>query len=180
MDSLLLRPLARDELGLVWTIDRRERIERTYRLENGALVLRPNPVDVRGWPPGEVARYTALHEACYDRGGAFLGAFDGAQLVGGAVLDTVPLGAQSDQLQLAFLHVSRDYRGHGLGTRLFEEMRTLARTRGARYLYVSATPSENTVGFYQRRGCIVAPEPDPELFALEPEDVHFLCPVWPR
>jgi GNAT superfamily N-acetyltransferase len=177
LESLLFRPLARDELGLVWTIDRRELIETIYRLEDGELVLRPDPLDVRGWPPAEAEQYTARHEACHDRGGTFLGAFDGDRLVGVAVLDTLPLGAQRDQLQLTFLHVSRDYRGQGLGARLFEEMRKLAHAQGARYLYVSATPSENTVRFYQRRGCIVAPEPDPELLALEPEDIHFICPV---
>jgi len=176
LHSIALRPLARDELGLVWTIDRSELIEATYRLEDGALVLRPDPVDVRGWPPGEAEHYGALHEACYDRGGTFLGAFDGDRLVAAAVLDTVPRGAQRDQLQLAFLHVSRDYRRQLLGTRLFEKMRTLARAAGARYLYVSATPSENTVRFYQRRGCILAPQPDPELLALEPADIHFICP----
>jgi len=179
MDSLLLRPLARDELGLVWTIDRSERIETIYRLEDGALVARLGGFDVPGWPPGEAEHYAALHAACHDRGGTILGAFDGERLVGAAVLDTVPLGPQRDQLQLAFLHVSRAHRGKGLGTRLFEEMRARARARGARYLYVSATPSGNTVGFYQRRGCILAPEPDPELLALEPEDIHFLCPVEP-
>ena len=177
MASLLLRPLARDELGLVWTIDRSELIEASYRLEDGELVLRPDPFEVRGWPPGEAEQYAALHEASYGRGGAFLGAFDGDRLAGVAVLDTVPLGARRDQLQLTFLHVSRDHRGQGLGARLFEHMRTLAHARGARYLYVSATPSENTVRFYQRRGCIVAREPDQELLALEPEDIHFICPV---
>jgi len=177
MASTLLRALARHELGLVWTIDRSELIETTYRLEDGALVLRPDPFDVRGWPPGEAEHYAPLHEGCYDRGGMFLGAFDGARLVGAAVLDTVARGAQRDQLQLMFLHVSRSHRARGLGTRLFGEMRTLARAQGARFLYVSATPSENTVRFYQRRGCILAPEPDPELLALEPADIHFICPV---
>jgi len=54
---------------------------------------------------------------------------------------------------------------------------TEARTRGARQMYVSATPSENTIHFYQRRGCLLAALPDPELFALEPEDIHLVCPV---
>ncbi len=177
--SLLLRPLARDELGLVWTIDRSELIAAIYRLEDGQLVRRPEPEEVPGWPTGEAEQYAALHEACYDRGGTFLGAFDGDRLVGAAVLDTVPRGEHRDQLQLTFLHVSRDHRGRGLGARLFREMRALARAHGARHLYVSATPSENTVRFYQRRGCIVAPEPDPELLAREPEDIHFLCPLVP-
>jgi len=39
-------------------------------------------------------------------------------------------------------------------------------------MVVSATPSLNTVRFYQRRGYRPMPEPLPELFALEPEDVH--------
>ena len=39
-------------------------------------------------------------------------------------------------------------------------------------LYVSATPSENTILFYLSFGCKLASEVDPELFALEPEDIH--------
>src|SRR5262249_18628490 len=150
MDAWLLRPLARDEIGLVWTIDRSEVIESMYGLEGGALVPRAMRLGVRGWLPGEAGRYGPLTQACFDRGGPFLGAFEGDRLVGAAVLDTVPLGARGDQLQLAFLHVSHDHRGRGLGTRLFEEIRGLARARGARCLYVSATPTENTVRFYRR------------------------------
>ena len=36
------RLLQRDELPLVWTIDRREVIHNTYRLVDGALALRPD------------------------------------------------------------------------------------------------------------------------------------------
>jgi hypothetical protein len=62
-----------------------------------------------------------------------------------------------------------------LGKRLFDLARAVARERGARQLYISATPSENTVNFYLRLGCQVAEEPDPELLALEPEDIHLVC-----
>ena len=47
-----------------------------------------------------------------------------------------------------------------------------ARSLGAKKLYISATPSENTVNYYMRLGCILAAEINPELFALEPEDIH--------
>jgi hypothetical protein len=47
-----------------------------------------------------------------------------------------------------------------------------ARELGARRLYISATPSENTVRFYLRRGCRVTDDVDAALFALEPEDIH--------
>jgi hypothetical protein len=44
-------------------------------------------------------------------------------------------------------------------------------------MYISATPSENTVNFYMRLGCEIASEPDPELLAREPEDIHLECAV---
>ena len=47
-----------------------------------------------------------------------------------------------------------------------------ARKLGAKKLYISATPSENTVNFYLHLGCVLAKEMDPELFELEPEDIH--------
>jgi hypothetical protein len=44
-------------------------------------------------------------------------------------------------------------------------------------LYISATPSENTINFYLRSGCRVTAQLDPELFALEPKDIHLECDV---
>jgi predicted N-acetyltransferase YhbS len=171
------RELRREEIALVWTIDRRETIDNIYVVENGALVMRPHRIDVRGWPPGEAEKYTPILLECFDRGGWFHGAFDGGKLVGAVVLDAKRIGRGKDQLQLEFLHVSNAYRGKGLGKRLFELARATARERGARRLYVSATPSENTVNFYRRRGCVLTREPDAELFAREPEDIHFECNV---
>lgn len=170
------RLLTRDEIELVWTIDRREIIERVYRHENGTLVLRDEYVDVRGWPPGSISIMTPLLYECFDRGGSFFAAFEGEQLAGLAVLDTAPLGPASDLLQLEMLHVGRDYRASGLGSDLFNRARTAARERGARGLYISAAPSENTVHFYQHHGAILT-TPDPVLFAREPGDIHLECPV---
>jgi len=170
-----LRALARDEVALIWTIDRSEVIERVYSLRDGELVLRPEYFDMRGWPPGEQERYTPLLLQCFDRGGTFTGAFDNGRLVGAVVMDTLPLGPERDLVQLKMLHVSSAYRKRGLGARLFAHAREIARQRGARGLYISATPSENTIRFYQRQGCVVTPAPDPELLALEPEDIHLEC-----
>jgi hypothetical protein len=39
-------------------------------------------------------------------------------------------------------------------------------------MVVSATPSENTVGFYRGRGFAPMAEPLAELLEREPEDVH--------
>ena len=175
--SVDFRPLRRDEIELIWTIDRREFIARTYRVEAGELILMRHDFDVPGWPADSVSTMTPLLYECHDRGGEFFAAFDGVQMAGVAVLDTVWRGQRHDLLQLGMLHIGRDYRGNGLGTRLFEQARTAARSGGAAGLYISATPSENTVHFYQRRGAVLLGTPDVELFAKEPDDIHFECPV---
>jgi predicted N-acetyltransferase YhbS len=113
--------------------------------------------------------------ATFDRGGWLMGAWDGQRIVGIAVLDSVWLGPLQDQLQLELLHISHGYRDRGTGGTLFEAARAEARRRGAREMYVSATPSEHTVRFYLSHGCRLNPSPDPALFAAEPEDIHLLC-----
>ena len=167
-----LRQLHRDEVPLIWNIDRSEMIKNLYRVESGALVLRPQHIEVTGWPPGEAEKYTPILLDCFNRGGWFYGAFDEGRLVGAAVLESRLIGKRKDQLQLKFLHVSRSYRNRGLGSKLFELAKATARQRRAKRLYISATPSENTVNFYMRLSCMVTREPDPELFELEPEDIH--------
>jgi predicted N-acetyltransferase YhbS len=169
------RDLRRDEIVLVWTIDRGESIRGVYVLEGGALQRRPAQFEALGWPPGEAERYTPLLEACHDRGGWLYGLFDDERLIAVAALDPRPLGRGGELRQLEFLHVSRTYRSRGLGRRLFRLAQREAARRGARGLYISATPSENTIDFYLRLGCTPIAEPDPELFALEPEDIHLEC-----
>ena len=167
-----LRRLTRDELRDVWSIDRAEVVHNVYSRAGSELVLRPEHHDVKGWPPGEPERYGPLLLECFDRGGACFGAFDGEALVGAAVLESRFIGRGGDQLQLKFLHVGRSHRGAGVGASLFERAVAEARKLGARRLYVSATPSENTIHFYLRRGCRPTDDVDARLFALEPEDIH--------
>jgi predicted N-acetyltransferase YhbS len=171
------RELTRDEIAQIWGIDRREVTEDVYHLENGALVLKPEHYDMQGWPRSEAELYTPILHECFDRGGWFCSLFDENKIIGAAILDSKFIGKGQDQLQLKFLHISRDYRKQGLGKRLFEMASAKARERGARKMYISATPSQNTVDFYLRLGAVVTKEPDPELFALEPEDVHLKCGV---
>lgn len=175
--TILFRPLSRAEVAQVWQIDRSEVIHNIYVLEAGQLALKPAYFDVKGWPPGEIESTIIALLDCFDRGGWCLGAFDAEKLVGVAILDSKFIGPAKDQRQLKFLHVSNAYRHHGLGKQLFERARTEARASGARQMYVSATPSEQTIHFYQRRGCVLVEQPDVALFALEPEDIHLVCSV---
>jgi len=171
------RTLTRNEIPEIWSIDRGETVEAAYWLEQGALVLRPYPLEVPGWPPGEAELYTPILQACHDNGGWLHALFDGLRLVSAAALENRFIGRRGDQLQLRFLHVDRAYRGQGLGRHQFALAAAQAIQRGAKSLYVSATPSRHTVDFYLGLGCTVTTEPDPELFALEPEDIHLVCPL---
>ncbi len=102
-------------------------------------------------------------------GAEALGAFDGDRLVGiGVVLPHL----RPEIAQLAYLHVSNGYRDRGIGGRLAEALERIARAAGDTSMVVSATPSLNTVRFYERRGFEPMAEPLAELLELEPEDVH--------
>ena len=171
------RGLLREEIEQIWGIDRSEVIENVYYFEQGVLVLKPEHFEAQGWPPVEAEKFTPILYDCFDRGGWFCGAFDEEKLVGTAIIESKFIGKNREKLQLKFLHVSRAYRNRGLGKQLFELSRLTARQRCARGLYISATPSENTVNFYLRLGSAVTEEPDPELFAFEPEDIHLECDV---
>ncbi len=76
--------------------------------------------------------------------------------------------------ELKALFISNRYRRQGIASRLLAEIEDLARADGATQLYVSATPSQSAVGFYLRKGFKPTAPPDPELFALEPEDIHMI------
>ena len=166
------RLLQRDEISLIWQIDRREVIENVYYLRDGKLILEPEYYDMLGWPPGEADLYTPILFDCHDRGGTFWGAFENNILVGVALLESKFIGSHHDTLQLKFLHVSRDFRKQGSASMLFKLAVEKAKGLGAKKLYISATPSEHTISYYLRLGCVLATEIDPELFAREPEDIH--------
>lgn len=169
-----MRLLTRDEVAFIWTIDRSEVHHHTYELREGQLVRTPNYFEIPGWRPDAAAKETPVLLDRFDRGGTFVGMFDAEALIGVSVLESARVGRGRDQLQLAFLYVSRTYRGRGVGMQLFEAAVSFAREAGANALYVSATPTENTVDFYLNRGCVLAPEPDPALVAAEPDDIHLL------
>ncbi len=169
--DMIGRPLQRDEVASVWNIDRREVIDNIYYLVDGKLELRPEHYDMRGWPSSAMESTPMLLD-CYDRGGWCYGIFDADKLVAVAMLESKFIGRPADMLQLLFLHVGYGYRDRGLGRQLFAQAAAVARERGARRMYISATPSEHTIHFYLGLGCVLSPAPEPELLALEPDDIH--------
>src|SRR5256885_154170 len=116
-----------------------------------------------------VAHQRAECERHLAAGGIALGAFAKGQLVG---IGIVRPHIRPEIAQFAFLYVSNGHRAQGIGQHLSEELERLAREGGDTTMVVSATPSLNTVRFYLQRGFEPTAEPLPELYELEPEDVH--------
>ena len=166
------RVLSRMEIGKLNDVDRTETIEHIYHVRDGKLCLQKEHWDIEDWSAEEKQRRIAGLQKGYDAGDTLFGSFDGSTLVGLSVLDqsTVPMVA--GRFNLAGLWVSRPYRSRGVGRSLVDLVANKARELGAATLYVSATPSENSVRFYMSIGFRLADPVDRDLFRAEPEDIH--------
>jgi GNAT superfamily N-acetyltransferase len=174
-----IRGLLRDELARVGEIDRTEHIGVLFEQRGTELVARHGAWDARAWDPTGMGEHSvdAQQRALgqnIDDGGVALGALCDDRLVGiGVVVPHLCPGVA----QLAYLHVSRDFRSAGIGRRLYAELELIAQRAGDHELVVSATPSEHTVHFYLGCGFRPTADPLPELLALEPEDIHMSKPI---
>ncbi|UCE44472.1 MAG: GNAT family N-acetyltransferase [Candidatus Bathyarchaeota archaeon] len=167
-----IKILRREEIEKVRGIDRSEIVKQIYYHKDGKLTLEDEFYDVRGWNPSELeGNIKHLHDL-YDRDGTLFGAFEEDRLIGISALESKFIGRKKDQLQLYFHHVDKHYRHKGIGERLLGKIIEKARELGARKLYISATPSRNTIDFYMHMGCRLTSELNPELYRLEPEDIH--------
>jgi GNAT superfamily N-acetyltransferase len=169
-----IRRLAAAQLGRVDEIDRTEEIDVLYEQRGTDLVERRGNWTASAWDRDghgdhSVEAKRRELERYVDAGGVAFGAFAGERLVGIAVV--VP-HLRPTVAQLAFIHVTHGRRAAGIGRRLCDEMDRVARDAGDTAMVVSATPSGNTVRFYRSCGFEPMAEPLPELFELEPEDVH--------
>jgi ribosomal protein S18 acetylase RimI-like enzyme len=173
---ITIRRMGLKEVHRVREIDRSERIRSGYAYEDGQLKEIEVNWDSPRWAvDGEgdhsVSAQIAFCRDHLEKGGRMLGAFDGDNLVGIGILQ---FAIRDGVGQLAFLHVSKAYRRQGIGSRILQEFARQAKAAGNEQLYVSATPSGSAVGFYLSHGFAPVDEPIPELFELEPEDIHMI------
>ena len=177
--AIEVRHLDARELSRVREIERTERIDVLYvqhgtRLEERVGDFSSTNWDLEGSGEYSVAALLEMLEQRIELGATAVGAFAGDRLVGfGVVLPHI----RPTTAQLVALYVSDGHRGRGIGGRVSDELERIAREAGDREMVVSATPSANTVHFYRGRGFTPSAEPLPELFELEPEDVHMHKPL---
>jgi len=166
-----IRELTASELGLAVDID---------VTEDGDVVLAQRGTEIvrraEEWhrPPRGQARWAEFEErwrTFIPAAGCAIGAFDGERMVG---IATLRRGVRPGVDQLEALFVDRAHRRMGVASALVAGIEERSRAGGARWLYVSATPSESAVGLYRGRGFTPTEDPIEELLALEPEDIHMV------
>ena len=167
------RELGREEIVLLKEIDRSEVIDAIYYYREGKLELENEYYDMKGFPPGELDKIIDRLAVLLDEGGSIIGAFDGdGKIVRMTAVEKRLRGRRRNRVKMDILFVSSGYRMLGIGKALVGLAAAKAREIGAEQLYISAVPSRNAVNFYLNLGCRPAAEVDPELLAMEPEDIH--------
>ena len=168
-EKIIYRVLERDEIRKLNEIDRYEIVEEVYYFRDGQLVLEKEYREIIDI--SDISEVIEDYIEDYDDGGTFIGAFDGEKLVGLSGIGGKLIGENKDMIQLTSLWVSNKYRKKGIGRQLISMLKEKAKQSGAKKLYVSATPSKNTVDFYRGIGFDLT-TPVKELFEDEPEDIH--------
>lgn len=79
-----------------------------------------------------------------------------------------------DIAQLDALFVDKDYRQQGIASHLTHLLERQAISDGHKRPYVSASESKSAVGFYISQGFMPTQDAHPELYALEPNDIHMI------
>lgn len=161
-----------EELEAFLDIDRREVIEHIYYYRDGKLELEEEHYDMGGFPEGEQQVLLERQRQIIESGGYIIGAYNGDTLIGITSVENKLRGKEQNYIKMDILFVSKNYRGKGVAKALMERATLAAQKLNGKKLYISATPSENTINFYFSMGCVLAKELDEELFELEPYDIH--------
>jgi len=175
-----IRRLAISDITRIGEIDRSEHVTVGYTVRDGQLQAEAVDWRVPRWSAvgyGDHHVQTLVEKnlvTLEQQSGVLFGAFHGDVLAGMAILRPK---LQDDMAQLSFLHVSSGFRRQGIATRLVHAVFELAGELGGRRIYVSSTPSGSAVGFYLSQGFQLADAVHPELYALEPDDIHMIKPL---
>jgi ribosomal protein S18 acetylase RimI-like enzyme len=169
-----IKRLARSEIARLREIDRTERIRMLFTYKEGELEQERVAFKVPPWSDEKVDTMIEFITPELEKGGILFGALEGDKLAGVAVLGNRPVCGDDRMLQFVLLHVSEGFRRKRVASKLASKVMKTARERGAKRLYISATPSDSALGFYFSLGSKLAPEVDKELYELEPEDIHLV------
>lgn len=173
MNLIEIRLLGSEALDKIYQIDRSEEIHRRYQFSNGELSYTKEDLSIPHDPDFWGRHFNEWKSAIND-GAAFFGAINNRVLAGFTILK---FDLNPGVAQILALYVDLQHRMSGIAKSLFLEAQDAARNKGSHSLYVSATPTDAAVGFYLHQGFQPTNNPDPTLFANEPENIHMVKPL---
>lgn len=145
-----------------------------WRKVDGAWVIKRDPF-IDDWSESDYGTLVTCLKRTISTGGFVYGAFVDGQLKGFVSVESEPLGAGRNYLDLSSIHVSEDMRGHRIGHSLFTAAKTWAKAQGAEKLYISAHSAVESQAFYKAMGCVEAQEYNQAHVAAEPFDCQLEC-----
>lgn len=165
------RELQSDEVDKIKMIDATWFIKNVWRNIEGQLQL----VEIN-WTEYELPNGLEWHmdrfRKTIESGGKAFGCFDGDTLVGYATVNSEIFGSAIKYVLLDQLFVSKDYRNHGIGKKLFSMCKKQSQDFGADKLYLCSASAEDTVAFYRKLGCQNATEVNQALYEQDPNDIQ--------
>lgn len=149
---------------------RKQDVKKVYRKHNGEYIL-VDCIYTEDWDVEK--RRSVAKDISSDDYITYL-AIDNDEVVGF-------IGLKKDLVEpymiLDLMQVSATYRGQGIGRKLFDVGKEVARKAGAEALYISACSSEETIAFYKAMGAEHTDCPIEEIAEDEPYDLQMVCYV---
>ncbi len=150
--------------------ERRQEVRRVYQKSESGYALVDSPF-VENWDLAK--KHDVASDLMNDEYVSYL-ALDGEKIVGfiGLAKELV-----EGYMILDVIQVTEAFRGQGIGRKLFRKGVEEARKAGAKGLYISACPSEETIAFYRAMGSELADPPIRKSAEEEPFDLQMVCDV---
>ena len=150
---------------------RHHEVHECWRNVDCELKLVPNEF-TEDWPV-EKCREVAEGISCrLEKDLSAFGAFCRNRLVGFVTVEHEIFGKSANYVNLEQFQVSEDFRGQGIGLKLFALACSETKNLGAHKLYISAHSSKESQAAYKALGCVPASEVNEKMAAKEPFDIQ--------
>lgn len=164
------------DFSLFQNFNRYQKVTKCFRREEGKWVIKDVPF-IEEWSESDLEYLAQCLKHTLLSGGRVAACFDGKALVGFFSVESALFGSSSQYAMLTSLHTAYEYRGLGLGKRLFYEACLSAGDLGAHKLYISSHSAVETQAFYKKMGCVEAEEYNAEAVEKEPCDRQLECDI---
>lgn len=150
---------------------RHQTITECWRKVDGELKLTPNKF-TEDWSVEKCREVAAGISYRLEKDLSAFGAFCGNRLVGFVTIEHEIFGMSAKYVNLEQFQVSQDFRGKGIGRKLFVLACSEAKNLGAQKFYISAHSSKESQAAYKALGCVLAVEINEKMAAEEPFDIQ--------